>query len=226
MTTKLQYHLSELKVVRELRNPKRLVPAFACSGWSVLDVGCGIGQTLVAAELSYCRERHGIDIDAEAIEAGSRMFPELDLRVAPAERIPYPDDTFELTYSRVALPYSCVPKALTEIHRVTKPGGFIWLALHPWRMERLNLTEAIRGLRVRRLLDRFYVLAHSAALNYAGVSFARPWNRTYESFQTIRGARSLLTRAGFADVEITDADHFLAVGRKPLAASESSRAEP
>ena len=42
------YHLAELRLVADLQDPRRCVPNYDCRGLDVLDVGCGLGQTLVA----------------------------------------------------------------------------------------------------------------------------------------------------------------------------------
>ena len=208
------YHLAELQLINDLNDPRRCVPNFNCSGWDVLDVGCGIGQTLVAPELLGAKSRHGIDIDQRAVAAGITQFPELDLRVAPAEDIPFGDAEFDLVYSRVALPYTNVPHALREMARVTRPNGLIWLTLHSWRTELREVTAAIRHRAARRLVDRGYVLVNSLLLYSVGVCIARPWSGTYESFQFASGMRRLLKKLRFLDIECQYEPHFRVSARK------------
>jgi ubiquinone/menaquinone biosynthesis C-methylase UbiE len=215
MLGSLPHHLAELGIVRQLEDPRRAVPTFPCDGWVVLDVGCGIGQTLSAVEFANCAGRHGIDPDAEAIAYGRDNLPGLILEVGRAEAIPYPDGFFDLAYSRVALPYSNVPQALAELFRVTKGGGVVWLALHPWKMERRHWVDALRRRDVRRIVDRAYVLIHSAALFFLQYSFGRPWSGSYESFQLPSGIRRLLAKTGFVDIEISMHRHFVVRARKP-----------
>lgn len=211
------YHLAELSVVREMSDARRIVPAFACEGWDVLDVGCGIGQTLMAPELSMARERHGIDIDAEAIALGRTLHPELTLSRAVAERIPYPDRRFDLVFSRVALPYTNIPVALREMFRVTRSGGRIWLTLHPWGRERTHLKRAMETVSLKRLIDRSYVLLNGALFTLLGRCVRRPWKRepSYESIQSVGGIRRALRRAGFVDERAEKDTHLVAEARKP-----------
>jgi len=204
------YHLDELEIVNNLADPRRAVPAYPCANWRVLDVGCGAGQTLTAVEFRACRERHGIDVDAEAVAYGREHYPMLKLSVAGAERIPYPTNMFDLSYSRVSLPYTNVPVALAEMHRVTKRGGRVWFMLHGWQMERGHIAEAIKTRSLRRLIDRSYVMLNGLLLRYLGRCFARPWSGTYESIQTEAGIRRLLRRAGFVDVVVHRDGHFIA----------------
>lgn len=213
----LVYHESELRLISDLNDPKRIVPNYPCRGWSVLDVGCGIGQTLVAPEFSEAAELHGIDIDPEAVSCRLLVDrePRLHLSCAPGESLPYESERFELVFSRVALPYTNIPVALREIYRVLKPGGYIWLTLHPWGLELTNIYRAAAGKSVRRLINGLYVLANSAAFFATGTMFARPWNGTYESVQTQGGIRRALAGAGFGAVRTErTAYHLVASGRK------------
>ena len=209
-----EYHLGELAVVQDRADPRRCVPEYECGGWDVLDVGCGIGQTLAAPEFAGAASRHGIDIDVEAIKLGRGMFPEFALSVARAEAIPYSECRFDLVFSRVALPYTNVPLALSEMRRVTKPGGVVWLLLHPWRMELSTFVEALKKGNMRRSLDRTYVIANSVALAITGRCFARPWTHTYESFQLAGSMRRLMHALSFRDVLVSTGNQFYISGRK------------
>jgi SAM-dependent methyltransferase len=209
-----EYHLAELQVIQSVEDPRRCVPRYDCRGWDILDVGCGIGQTLVAPEMHGAKSRHGIDIDEAAIRLGKSMFPDLILSIASAEKIPYETGRFDLVYSRVAIPYTNVPQAIAELVRVTKRGGFVWLSLHSWRAEYAAIGEAIRGLAGRRLLDRAYVAGNSILLAGFGRCISRPWAGSYESFQLPAPTHTLLTRAGLEDVQVEEGRHFRASGRK------------
>ena len=216
MSDSFTYHLAELQSVGDPSDPRRCVPSYSCSGWDVLDVGCGIGQTLVAPEFADARSRHGIDVDREAVELGKKMFPNLTLTVAAAEQIPYDTARFDLVFSRVALPYTDVPVALREIARVTKPGGRVWLALHSWQMERKTIAAASRHLAVRRLIDRTYVLVNSILLAIFDHCFARPWSGTFESFQFARSTSRLLRRLDFEEIVEIKEPHFCISARKAI----------
>jgi len=209
------YHLAELELIRDTANPKRLVPSYDCAGWTVLDIGCGIGQTLTAEELAACASLHGLDVDRAAIDYGRRAFPHLALSLGSAEAIPYPAEKFDLVFSRVALPYTNIPLALREMHRVLKPGGAVWLTLHDWKMERIQIHNALRARNLRRLLDRLYVCVNSLSLLLFSKCLRRPWAPTFETFQTESGIERLLRDAGFASSKVRHDMHFLVTAVKP-----------
>lgn len=74
------------------QNVERLVSSFLVQDSRVLEVGCGIGDTLAKVPASA---RVGIDISPRMIELGRVRHPELDLRVADVERDPLPEGPFD-----------------------------------------------------------------------------------------------------------------------------------
>src|SRR6266536_4012070 len=94
----------------------------------VLDVGCGSGwATRVLAELAFNGRVTGIDISDEMVRVASESsssFANVDFQVASAERLPFPDREFTHAFSMESLYYYAnIPKALSELHRVLKPGS-------------------------------------------------------------------------------------------------------
>lgn len=210
----IAYHAAEAAIVQDRNNPKRLVPEYDCAGWSILDIGCGMGQTLLAPEFDSAHERYGIDVDEEAIEAGK--IGGLHLKCAPAEDTGFPDRRFDLVYSRVSLPYTYLQRSLPEIHRVLKPGGYVWMSLHPWTLELGHLKRAILSGRIKHIVDRLYVLANGLQFVMTGRTFARPWGSSVESVQFAAAMRRAMLRNGFEDIEVKRSpNHFLLTARKP-----------
>ncbi len=98
------------------------------SGASVVDVGCGSGWAtrLMATKASDGRVV-GIDISDEMIKLAresSTSFPNVEFRVAGAEKLPFGDGEFSHAFSMESLYYYAdMESALREIWRVLKPGG-------------------------------------------------------------------------------------------------------
>jgi len=211
----IAYHLRELEIVRTPGHPRRALPPGPFEGTVVLDVGCGIGQQLLAPELAACAERVGVDPDAEAIDYGRARFPELQLVVGRAERLPFDDGRFDLVFSRVALPYTDLRRSLAEIRRVARPGARVWLTLHPWRMERGEWLRVLRSRSARGAVDRCYVAANSLLLAATGRCVARPWSGLPESVQMPGPVSRMLRRLGFEDVRAGLTTHFIVEARVP-----------
>ncbi|AGT31915.1 SAM-dependent methlyltransferase [Geobacillus genomosp. 3] len=113
---------------------------------SVLDVGCGTGQTAAYIAEQYGAKVTAIDLHPTMIAKAKQRFAATAVPVrlhrASVEALPFPDKTFDLALSESVLAFVSLPKALTEIRRVLKKGGtFIGIeACH----ERLSVAEQQR----------------------------------------------------------------------------------
>ncbi len=94
---------------------------------AVLEVGCGLGTD--GAQFAKAGAKYtGIDLTDAAVELAKRRFELFDLpgtfRVADAERLDFPDSSFDLVYSHGVLHHTpATAAAIHEIHRVLRPGG-------------------------------------------------------------------------------------------------------
>jgi SAM-dependent methyltransferase len=101
-------------------------------GEAVLDVACGTGNLALPAARSGARVT-GLDIAPNLIgqarlEARSAGLP-VAFDVGDAEALPYATDQFETTMSMFGVMFAFRPiLAVTELIRVTRPGGRIALA--------------------------------------------------------------------------------------------------
>ena len=96
-------------------------------GLKVLEIGCGIG-TDGAQFAKAGADYTGIDLTEAAIDLARRRFVLAELKgdfcVSDAERLDFPDDSFDLVYSHGVLHHTPdIEAAVAEIHRVLKPGG-------------------------------------------------------------------------------------------------------
>jgi ubiquinone/menaquinone biosynthesis C-methylase UbiE len=104
----------------------------------LLDVGCGTGATLAAVVAAYPTVRaRGIDLSPRMIEiARQRLAGLADVQVADAEHLPLADSCVDLVTCVDSLHHYPDPlAALTEMHRVTRPGGGLVVA--EWHVGRL-----------------------------------------------------------------------------------------
>jgi SAM-dependent methyltransferase len=97
------------------------------AGQRVLDVGCGPGA--LTAELVT---RLGpaavsaVDPSESFVGAASERHPAVDVRRARAERLPFDDDQFDASLAQLVVHFMTDPVAgLTEMRRVTRPGGVV-----------------------------------------------------------------------------------------------------
>lgn len=139
-----------------------LLEHFVGQAPSILDVGCNTGGTTVALALSpilHADEVVGVDPNRTALEAARVRSQGYDIPlsriqfegISPDVPLPFPTGRFDLTTCVSVLEFvseSSSRKFLTaELQRVTKPGGYVFLATpSPWR---------IREFHSRRLLGHF-----------------------------------------------------------------------
>lgn len=89
----------------------------------LLDVACGSG---LALELAAARGAAvcGIDASERLVRVARDRLPQADVRVGDMAALPWPDGSFDVVTSFRGL-WATTPAALTEAHRVLRPGGRI-----------------------------------------------------------------------------------------------------
>lgn len=193
---RIRYHLKELDTARDPASPDHVMPFLGPGDRRVLDIGCGIGQTLVALDGGSGRLLVGIDRDVPCLRYGRSRFPGVAFAGANAERLPFADASFDQVICRVTLPYTDIPAALAEIARVLRPGGKAWLTLHPFRQQARALARAFSRLDLKEAVLRTFVLANGAWFHGTGRLLRLPVHGSRESFQTLAAMERALGNAG------------------------------
>ena len=205
-TPKNEYHLQELKIALDSDNPAHYLPTIQ-TGLRVLDVGCGAGQTLIAAcpyrmpgeggGCVTCARKDnvclgwacGVDIDEGAIRLGHAWSRTLQLQHASAEHLPYKDREFDVVISRVALMFVDMRTALSEIRRVLRPGGRIWFSLHRFS----DVTRQIGHKNWRGLIFLAYVALNGVLFHLSLRTWPLFGRREY--WQTPSAMRRVLAKS-------------------------------
>jgi SAM-dependent methyltransferase len=112
------------------RYSDRLAPEFAhaarvAAGERVIDVGCGSGAlTSVLTEIVGAESVAGVDPSEPFVAEARARVPGADLRVGPAESLPFEEETFDVALSQLVFHFVQDPaRAVSEMRRVTRPGG-------------------------------------------------------------------------------------------------------
>lgn len=102
------------------------------AGMRCLDLGCGIGDTtrLLATHVGQTGELVGLDADPNLIEAARQLTPAADTYITfvqgDASALDFENHRFDFVYTRLLLLHLPSPEqALSEMIRVTKPGGIV-----------------------------------------------------------------------------------------------------
>lgn len=135
----------------------------------VLDIGCGSGNTAIAA----ARRRaivSGVDpvekLLASARDRAAFENLEIDWHIGSAENLPFADATFEVALSTFGITFSTEPsKAVSEAARVLAPGGR--LAFTSWPED--------------GLIDQLFAATAAVMPDMATIPAARAWGRQREA---------------------------------------------
>jgi ubiquinone/menaquinone biosynthesis C-methylase UbiE len=197
---------------------------------TILDLGCGTGKWpkrldappddtfLIGVDLSQRSCFRAAHLDSR---------PRWICVCARGEQLPLRDQTVDSVVSNVALPYMDIPDALRELRRVLKPGGSVNLSLHPfsfWLHDFQNHPPWMPAA----LLYRFYVAANGLLFHWTGRLARYPFvRRRVESWQSERGIRLALKRAGFAGIRFTHLPNgsFIVQALRPALLEEMSTEE-
>ena len=97
------------------------------AGQRVLDVGCGPGA--LTAELVGrvgADSVAAVDPSEPFVAAMAERHPKVEVRQAPAEDLPFPDDGFDAALAQLVVHFMADPVAgLAEMARVARPGGVV-----------------------------------------------------------------------------------------------------
>jgi ubiquinone/menaquinone biosynthesis C-methylase UbiE len=114
------------------RYSRSLAPEYARAsgvevGQQVLDVGCGTGAlTTVLADIVGPDRVAGVDPSEPFVEQCRKNVAGADLRVGPAEALPFDDGAFDRALSQLVFHFVDDPRAsVREMARVTRPGGAV-----------------------------------------------------------------------------------------------------
>ncbi|HEY3925376.1 MAG TPA: class I SAM-dependent methyltransferase [Acidothermaceae bacterium] len=96
-------------------------------GARALDVGCGTGAlTAELVPLLGAGAVSAVDPSEPFVVAMRSRFPDVDVRHSTAERLPYPDDSFDYALASLVVSFMSDPVAgLAEMARVVRPGGLV-----------------------------------------------------------------------------------------------------
>ena len=162
----------------------RVIAGLQLVGKTALDIGCGTGGiTLHVARKLGLAHITGFDVEAPVIQAAQQRAQAEHMAhctafvQAPPGRLPFPDASFDLVFSKDALIHVADKESLfAEVFRVLQPGGVF--AASDWLMGHDGPPSSA----MRDYLDA------------EGLSFGMASAQRY---------RTALTLAGFVDVQTT-----------------------
>jgi SAM-dependent methyltransferase len=170
-------------------------------GLRVLDVACGSGEPSIsiAALLAGTGEVIGVDMAEEPLKvarerARKRGLTNVEYMQADVHALPFADASFDRVTSRLGVMFfGDLPKALSEMYRVLKPGGRV--ALLAWGAMEQPYFDMTIGT-VRKLHPELEIPAGARQM----FKFGYPQSGTGQQ-TAFRPLALALREAGFAEAE-------------------------
>ena len=148
----------------------------------VLDLGCGIGNILIALaeRIGFRHPAVGVDVSPTLIEMGrheiesSDLSEKIQLQVAQATNLPFADASFDVVLTSHVIKHlddDALEKAFGEVHRVLGPGGRFLL----WEFKKSPLSAPLFISARATGLPPAFKLRHEGELRHRliGAGFVR-----------------------------------------------------
>ncbi len=132
-------------------------------GSSVLEIGCGIGDTLAALKPS---RGLGIDISPKMIEIARKKFPDIAFEVGDLEALQVEEQFDYILIIETIGHVDDIQSAFSQLHKVCKPGTRIIIVYYNYLWEPVLKYAEAAGLRMKNLLQHWLPLEDIANLLY------------------------------------------------------------
>lgn len=167
-------------------------------GSRLLDVGCGSGA-VIATALTRGASVSAVDLSDAMAQQARRRFPACDVRVSDAIQLPFADASFDAVTFGFALHHMAQPHAaLSEAHRVLRPGGAVALTVWaaPERLEAFAVGfGALAGIDLPTAPEAppFVSYPEGAVAALVAAAFVEPFARELPLAWTVPDGRPLFS---------------------------------
>jgi ubiquinone/menaquinone biosynthesis C-methylase UbiE len=124
----------------------------------ILDVGCGTGVLEEELRSIFSGSTFAVDVNLEALEFAHHYAPGSIYTASNGLALPYPRGTFDVSFCHFLLLWvSTVHEMVSEMSRVTKPGGVIVAMAEPdygGRVDYPDIYSRIGGWQNQSLVDQ------------------------------------------------------------------------
>lgn len=193
------------RLVAAMNEPERFQPLLDMVAHlkvdRVLDIGCGMGQTLYPFVALRGALGVGIDQADRACRVGQDFYaahsPAARVRFVSgrAEMLPFSSESFDIVNCGLALPYMDNARVISEIERVLRPGGILLLRIHHARYYLRDFWQSLTARRALAMVHAGRALAVGAIYHLTGRQTRTRLLGT-ETFQTRWLLRRELSRRG------------------------------
>jgi len=147
-----RYHNAFASLTTQMTTPL-LDAVGVTTGVHLLDVATGPGYAAAAAAKRGA-EVVGVDFAPAMVAEARRRYPTVDFREGDAEDLPFPEASFDAVTMNFGLLHLGRPeRALTEAHRVLRPGGRLGFTVWARPEEAIGFQMVLRAVESYGKLD-------------------------------------------------------------------------
>jgi SAM-dependent methyltransferase len=115
---------------------------------NILELGAGSGVILSEISERTGARLCGIEADPRMTALAKTQYPGIEFRTARAEKLPFPENSFDLIVTHYFWLWQKDPEAvLSEAHRVLKKGGHLVSLCEPDHMGRIDEPPELGGIK-------------------------------------------------------------------------------
>jgi SAM-dependent methyltransferase len=119
------------------------------AGQRVLDVGAGTGALTIEL-VRRGAATFAADPSPPFVAVLRERFPDIGVHEAPAEELPWPDESFDAALAQLVVTFMRdAPAGVAEMRRVVRPGGVVAVCM--WDREGMEMLAAVN--RTQQALD-------------------------------------------------------------------------
>jgi len=172
---------------------------------SMLDVGTGTGDFLEVLKNVFPKAKiTGIDPNTESLQEAAEKFPDVSFAEMGAENLTFNENSFDLVSISMALHHlPDVQKALKEMQRVVKPGG--WIIVNELFSDNLNKAQEVHKMfhHFRSKIDRLTGISHHETFEKEEIlkMIKRSGIQVLFDFEN-NGGNNLITESGELDIRV------------------------
>jgi ubiquinone/menaquinone biosynthesis C-methylase UbiE len=175
-------------LLRAVNDLERLIPQRRAGYPVIVDVGCGWGRSFELLRQRFAPQRLiGIDVSAEMLQASAAQAASqgiaVELHQANSAQLPLPDQSVDMVFCHQTFHHLVDQHgALSEFHRVLKPGGLLLFAestrkyIHSWIIRLLFRHP----MEVQKTAEEYLALIRNSGFTVAPESVSYPylwWSR-------------------------------------------------
>jgi SAM-dependent methyltransferase len=157
---------SKLKEQIKVKNDRFIIGCtkkYLPPGTKIFEGGCGLGGKVSALHY-HGYDAYGVDYAKETVKKVNQYAPELKIKVGDVRNLSFPDNFFDGYWSLGVIEhfYDGYEKIVSEMFRVLKPQGYLFLAvpvMSPLRKAKVRLKKYIEYKESEETRNNFYQFA-------------------------------------------------------------------